>query len=233
MEENKNFEELEEEVKKELDEVEAVAEESEEETREQVKDVLNTVKGALGKFKEAILSIDINKDGVTVGNHVEELTKTVGETIGKANEKFAEIKDEKGTEAWEKVKVSLGKVTDTVVTRTKEAFGKVTEGEPAVEETVDETVDQTAEKVDKVVDDLKAKGAELYEKAVSNEEVKKVVDKVSEKTKEVAGAASEKYQEFIHDEKVRETVRNAKNTVTDFADKLADAVKGILGKKEE
>ena len=224
MDENKNIQEFEEEVVKELDEV--VDETAHDpEVQEEVKSVIEQVKEALKGLKETVVNLDLDKDGVTLGARIEEFSKTVNETVSKASEKFNENPQAK--ETWEGAKTRFTDVTEKVSTKAKELFAQIDKDK------VQETVDEAAKKFDETVDKVVDASEEVYAKATENPEVKKVVDAVGEKTKEATAFVNEKYQEFIHDEKVRETVRNAKDGLTDLAGKAIGTLKNLFGGNNE
>ena len=224
MDENKNIQEFEEEVVKELDEVVDETAHAPE-VQEEVKSVIEQVKEALKGLKETVVNLDLDKDGVTLGARIEEFSKTVNETVNKASEKFNENPQAK--ETWEGAKTRFNGVTEKISNKAKELFGQVDKDK------VQETVDEAAKKFDETVDKVVDASEEVYAKATENPEVKKVVDAVTEKTKEASTYVNEKYQEFIHDEKVRETVRNAKDGLTDLAGKAIGTFKNLFGGNNE
>lgn len=225
MDENKNFEELEKEVEQELNDVEASVADSSEEVQEEVKSLVDQVKGALNSLKETVVNFDLDKDGVTLGDRIEEVGKQFNEIVGKATTKFNE--DPAAQETVDKAKAGINSAYEKVVGKAKELYAQFNA------EKVQETVDDAAEKVDETVDKVLEAGEDIYNKATENPEVKKVVDKVVEKGKEAQEYVADKYQEFIHDEKVRETVRNAKDSLTDLASKVMSGVKDLFGGKDE
>ena len=218
MDENKNLEELEQEVKEELDEVEkGIDEVVDEDVKEVAKKVLEQAKTSLAGLKDAISNLDLNKDGVTLGQHLGKFSQQISDAIDNAQEKvgFKDL-DEKSSQAWGATKETLNKVSDNVVKAAKEAYETVTN-----KEKLKETWDNATGKLSEVTKEATKKGEEFYaDVAEKNPAIKETVDKVAEKTKEASRYVSDKYQEFIHDEKVRETVRNAKNIVVDVAGKI-------------
>lgn len=231
MDENKNLEELEQEVKEELDEVEkGIDEVVDEDVKEVAKKVLEQAKTSLAGLKDAISNLDLNKDGVTLGQHLGKFSQQISDAIDNAQEKvgFKDL-DEKSSQAWGATKETLNKVSDNVVKAAKEAYETVTN-----KEKLKETWDNATGKLSEVTKEATKKGEEFYaDVAEKNPAIKETVDKVAEKTKEASRYVSDKYQEFIHDEKVRETVRNAKDSLTDLASKVMSGVKDLFGGKDE
>jgi len=176
-------------------------------------------------LKEKVVNLDLNNDGVTLGNHLDEFGKTVNEAVNKASEKFNE--NEQAKETWEGAKTRFNGVAEKVSTKAKELFSQIDK------EKVQETVDEAAKKFDETVDKVVDASEEVYAKATENPDVKKVVDAVGAKTKQATEFVNEKYQEFIHDEKVRETVRNAKDGLTDLAGKAMNSLKNLFGGNNE
>lgn len=229
MDENKRIEELAEEVKDELHEAEAEIEEAPEEAKEVLNDVLSQVKEKLTGLKEAIVGLDLNKDGVTLGEHLGKFSEFVSHKLEETGDKLGELKkDPKTEEVWAKTKANVTRISEGVVGKAKEVYATVMENEK-----LNETVDTAASKLDEAVKSVKEKGEELYANADPN--VKKTVDAVVVKGKEAESFVAEKYQEFVHNENVRKTVVGAKNTIVDFAEKIVAAVKDLLPieKKEE
>ena len=229
MDENKRIEDLAEEVKDELNEAEAEVEEAPEEAKEVLNDVLSQVREKLVNLKDAVAGLDLNKDGVTLGEHLGKFSEFVSHKLDDAGTKLGELKnDPKTEEVWAKTKANVTRISEGVVGKAKEVYANVVESEK-----LNATVDEAAGKLDEAVKSVKEKGAELYEKADPN--VKKTVDAVVGKGKEAESFVAEKYQEFIHNESVRKTVVGAKDTVVDFAEKVISAFKDLLPneKKEE
>ncbi len=235
MDENKNLEELEQEVKDELNEAEkAVEEATDEDVKEAAKKLIDMAGKSLTSLKEAIINLDLNKDGVTLGTHLGKFSQRITDAIENAQERLgAKELDEKTSQAWGQTKESLTKISDNVVKAAKDAYETVTNKEK-LKETWDNATEKFAEAAKETSRKVIAKGEELYnEVAEKNPGVKEAVDKAAAKTKEASQFVSDKYQEFIHDEKVRATVREAKNTVLDLSEKLTEAVKDLFKPEEE
>lgn len=235
MDENKNLEELEQEVKDELNEAEkAVEEATDEDVKEAAKRLIDMAGKSLASLKEAIINLDLNKDGVTLGTHLGKFSQQITDAIDHAQEKLGTKElDEKTTQAWGQTKESLAKISDNVVKAAKDAYETVTNKEK-LKETWDNATEKFTEAAKEATQKATAKGEELYnEVAEKNPGVKEAVEKATEKTKEATQFVSDKYQEFIHDEKVRTTVREAKNTVLDISEKVAAAVKDLFKPEEE
>jgi len=235
MDENKNLEELEQEVKEELNEVEkGIEEAADEEVKEVAKKVLAQAKESLQSLKDAVVNLDLNKDGVTLGQHLGKFSQQITDAINHAQEKMEPKElDEQSENAWGATKEALNKVSDSVVKAAKEAYETVTN-----KEKFKETWDNAAEKLSEATKEAGKKVAEKSEAiyadvAEKNPQVKETVDKVAEKTKEASDFVAEKYQEFIHDEKVRATVRTAKNNLVEFGGKVAEAFKDMFKPEEE
>ena len=228
MDENKKIEELAEEVKDELHEAEEQIEEAPEEAKEVLNDVLAQVKEKLAGLKEAVVALDLNKDGITLGEHLGKFSEFVSHKLDDAGNKLGELRnDPKTEEVWAKTKENVTKISEGVVGKAKEVYANVVESEK-----LNASIDEAAGKLDEAVKAVKEKGSELYENADPN--VKKTVDTVVEKGKEAESFVAEKYQEFIHNENVRKAVVGAKDSVIDFAEKVAAAVKDLLpGEKKE
>lgn len=228
MDENNNkLEELAEEVKDELEEAEKAVEEAPEEAKDVLNDVINQVKEKFGSLKQAVADIDLNKDGLKLGEQLGKFSEQVSQKIDEAGKKLEGYKeDDKIQEAWASTKDKLTKLSNTVIEKGKEAYNSFTRSEK-----VEEAVDETAAKVDDALNDIKEKGAEIYEG--SNPNIKKAVDTVVEKSKEAGSYISDKYNEFVHNESVRKVVVSARDNIVYFADMLANSVKDILPVEEE
>ena len=219
MEENK-VEEIVEEVKEDVAEaVEDVKEETNE-TAEEAKDVIAQAKAGFKNFIEKVAAIDLDKDGKTIGNRVEELGKAAKDVVNTAAEKFNEVKEDPKTgETIDKAKETFNNVTNTVSSKVKDVVNSFKKQEEPCEE-----------KVEVVEEPVEAEKEAPVEEINFNEEVKKMADTITEKAKVAGEYASDKYQEFIHDENVRKTVRTARDFVVGLAGKVKDALEG---KKEE
>lgn len=226
---NKKIEEFEQEVKKELADNFKDAEESlkevPEETKKELGEIFRQVKAAVLKLKDQLVALDVNKDGVTLGEHLEEFTKNINETVSKATAKVNDVKlDEKSQEAWVKTKDAAIRAGYAIREKAKEVYTTVIN-----KEKVEKTVDEAVQKVDEAVAKVQAKGEEIYDDALENNpEMKKVVDAVVDKTLEAKEFVDAKYQEFIHNPEVRKTVREARNKVVEFADKIVESTKDLF-----
>ncbi len=231
---NKKIEEFEQEVKKELadnfKEAEESLNEASDETRKELGEVFNQVKVAVLKLKDQLVALDINKDGVTLGDHLEEFTKNINETVTKTTAKISEAKlDEKSMDAWNKTKDAVVKASESIKAKAKEVYTNVVN-----KEKVDKVVDDAAAKVDEVVAKVQTKGEELYGEALEkNPEMKKVVDTVVDKTLEAKEFVDAKYQEFIHNPEVRKTVRTARDKVVEFTGNVVESVKEMFNNETE
>ena len=235
MDENKNLEELEQEVKDELSEVEkGIEEANDEEVKETAKKVLDQAKASLLNLKEAVSGLDLNKDGVTLGQHLGKFSQQITDAIAHAQEKVGHKElDEQTEQAWGATKETLTKVSDNVVKAAKEAYETVTNKEK-LKETWDSAAEKLSEATKEAGKKVTAKGEAIYaEYAEKNPKVKETVDKVAEKAGEASAFVSEKYQEFIHDEKVRAAVRTAKNNIEEFSGKVVEAFKDMFKPEEE
>ena len=235
MDENKNLEELEQEVKDELSEVEkGIEEANDEEVKETAKKVLEQAKASLLNLKAAVEGLDLNKDGVTLGQHLGKFSQQITDAINHAQEKMEPKElDEQSENAWGATKEKLTQVSDSVVKAAREAYETVTN-----KEKFKETWDNAAEKLSEATKEAGKKVAEKSEEiyadvAEKNPQVKEIGDKVAEKTKVAREFAADKSQEFIHDEKVRATVRTAKNNLVEFGGKVVEAFKDMFKPEDE
>ena len=235
MDENKNLEELEQEVKDELSEVEkGIEEANDDEVKDVAKKVLDQAKASLLNLKAAVEGLDLNKDGVTLGQHLGKFSQQITDAINRAQEKvgYKEL-DEQTQQAWGQTKETITKVSDNVVKAAKDAYETVINKEK-LKETWDSAAEKLSEATKEAGKNISAKGEEIYaEVAEKNPELKEAVDKVTEKAGEASAFISEKYQEFIHDEKVRAAVRTAKNNIEEFSSKVVEAFKDMFKPEEE